>query len=223
MKEEKKEVLIERVLTVWGVVVILWSFFRSNVAGPLWLSEFIAKPAIFLLPILVFVTRFQGGKSIAGALGLQATHTFREIMLALGIFLALMVIGAYTLMGGAALSLLGSANWSRIALFTSIALATAVVEEIMGRGFLFRYLLQYSRSMLLSAVLSSILFFILYLPGILTTSISGDVLLMSLMLNLTISLVTIMLYSLRGSLYIPIAVHMAILLWFDILWTSAVH
>ena len=62
MKEEKKEVLVERVLTVWGVVVILWSFFRSNVAGPLWLSEFIAKPAIFLLPILVFVTRFQDCK-----------------------------------------------------------------------------------------------------------------------------------------------------------------
>ncbi len=217
MVHEKREELIERVLTVWGVAVIVWSFYRSNIAGPLWFSEFIAKPIIFLLPIMVFIFRFVPEKGFWGGIGLRARNGTKEVVLDVSVFIVLMIIGAYTLAGPRLLNMMKDVQWGYIGGLTLVALSTAISEEIMGRGFLFRYLLEYSRNLLLSGVLSSILFFILFLPGILTTSLSGEILLMSLVLNLTISFIAILLYSLRGSLYMSIAVHTAILLWFDIL------
>ncbi|MEK9179379.1 MAG: hypothetical protein AAB893_02835, partial [Patescibacteria group bacterium] len=53
------ELQIERMLTIWGIIVIIWSFFRAYLQPPVWFSEFIAKPMVFLLPILFYIKRFE--------------------------------------------------------------------------------------------------------------------------------------------------------------------
>ncbi|KXK09105.1 MAG: hypothetical protein UZ21_OP11001000158 [Microgenomates bacterium OLB22] len=61
MAETKQLSKTQKMLNVWAVVLILWSLYRTaNIAMPLWFDEFIAKPAVFILPVLWFIHRYEG-------------------------------------------------------------------------------------------------------------------------------------------------------------------
>ena len=44
---KKKVPELERILNVYGIVLILWSIYRWNFIMPDWVDEFIAKPLVF--------------------------------------------------------------------------------------------------------------------------------------------------------------------------------
>ena len=62
----------ERVLNIWAISMILWSFYRAAFQADLgiWFDEIVAKPSIFLVPMYVFITKFEG-KQFIKSVGLK--------------------------------------------------------------------------------------------------------------------------------------------------------
>ncbi|PJE62807.1 hypothetical protein COU88_02980 [Candidatus Roizmanbacteria bacterium CG10_big_fil_rev_8_21_14_0_10_39_6] len=217
MKKSHPEMQIERLLTVWGIIVISWSFFRAYTQIPLWVSEFIAKPFIFIGPVYFYMKRFEPKGSFIRSIGFRGKNILKEFLLAIVLVFILVVVGFFSLSKSSLLSLATiQVQWGKFLLVAALALATALSEEIVGRGFLFQHLFKYSKSFFISFFLSMLLFFILYLPGVLTSGTGGGILLLSFALNIIMTTISVVLYTLRGNLLLPIAVHMAILIWFDL-------
>lgn len=215
MKKSHPEMQIERVLTVWGITVILWSFFRAYTHIPLWVSEFIAKPLIFIAPIYFYIKRFEQSGSFIHAIGFKGKNLLREIVLAVTLICVLVVVG-YISLSKSPLLLSTQVQWGTLLFVVVLSAATSISEEVVGRGFLFQYLFKYSKNFFISFFFSILLFFILYLPGVLTSGAGGGILLLSFALNIIMTTISVILYRLRGNLFLPIAVHVAILIWFDL-------
>ncbi len=212
------EVKVEKLLTVWGIIVILWSIFRANIQPPLWFSEFVAKPAIFLLPVFYYLRR-EEKKGLLEGVGFPLKNSFREILLAASLLVLVFGVGVLMLFTskGAFLLFLNQVNFLKIVQIFLLAIATSFSEEVVGRGFLFNYLYKYSKGFVLSLFLSATLFFVLYLPGALTLKIGGQALFLNLLLNFLMSFMSGVLFYLRRNILSPIAFHAGILLWFDLL------
>lgn len=217
MKKTQPEMQIERLLTVWGIIVVVWSFFRAYTHVPLWVSEIIVKPLVFIGPVYFYYRRFEKQGSFLRSIGLKCKNMKREAVVSIFVLITLVIFGYVFLSSNYSFILSGfNVQWFSLGSVFIISAATAISEEIIGRGFLFHYLYTYSKNIFVSFVLSVLLFFILYLPGVLTSGAAGSVLLLSFALNIIMSTITVILYRLRGSLFLPIAVHAAILLWFDL-------
>jgi len=215
MKKSHPEMQIERILTVWGITVILWSFFRAYTNIPLWVSEFIAKPLIFIAPIYFYIKRFEQSGSFINAIGFKGKNLLREVVFAVTLICVLVVVG-YISIFRSPLLLSTQVQWGTLLFVVALSVATSISEEVVGRGFLFQYLFKYSKNFFISFSLSILLFFILYLPGVLTSGAGGGILLLSFALNIIMTTISVILYRLRGNLLLPIAVHVAILIWFDL-------
>lgn len=214
------EVQIERMLTIWGVVVILWSIFRAYMQPPVWFSEFVAKPTIFLLPVLFYIRRFERLRgSFLEAVGFPKKKVLLEVLLAVCLLLVVVGSGIFLLVTsrGAKIMQLQSLNVNKMGYLIVLALATSFSEEIVGRGFLFNYLEKYSGKFVLSLFISASLFFVLYLPGALTAKVAGQALFFNLLLNFLLSFMTTILFYLRRNILSSIAFHTGVLLWFEIL------
>ena len=214
-----KENQIERILTTWGVIVVLWSIFRANFATPLWLSEFIIKPLIFLVPVVFYVQKYLQGGSILKKLGFPEKRFAEELVLAVGLLFVVFGTGMVMLLSNKQPFLLSLNNISflKATYIFGLSIATATVEEIVGRGFLFNYLHKYSKSFIMSLFVSSTLFFVLYLPGALTMHVSGQALFMNLLMNFLLSFMAATLCYVRKNVLAAIGFHAGILLWFDLL------
>ena len=218
VKKESLELNIERLLTVWGIIVVVWSVLRANFPPPLWFSEFVAKPLIFIGPVLWFVSRYETSGSLLSHIGFPKKETLKELGLSLLLLLFVVLMGFLSLFFSKELKLtaLSALNWAKLGSILSLGFASSISEEVLGRGFLFNYLYKYTKSFVLSLFVSSTLFFILYLPNALTMGISGYDLFINLLLNFSLSFITATAFFLRKNIFAPIAIHTSILLWFDL-------
>jgi len=218
-KTPSSESKIEKLLTSWGIVVILWSLFRANFAPPLWFSELVAKPLIFILPIYLFVSKNEPGKNFLTAIGFPKKGYFREILLTLFLMAFIMGFGLLSLYTSQEVKIvfLNKFDFSKLGTILFLALSSAFSEEILGRGFLLNYLQKYSKNFLMALFISATLFFILYLPGALTLNLSGPDLFLNLVLNFALSFITGIAFYLRKNLLPAIGVHAMIVFWFDLL------
>lgn len=213
------ELQVERMLTIWGFIVILWSFFRAYLQPPVWFSEFFAKPIIFLLPIFFYVRRFEPKiHSFIFAVGFPNKKKAQELLLSLSLLFVVLGSGVLLLITsrGATVTSIQSLNTMRMGYLFALAFATACTEEILGRGFLFNYLEKYTGKFLVSLFISASLFFVLYIPSALTAKITGQALFFNLLLNFLLSFMTSILFYLRRNILSSISFHMGVLLWFEI-------
>lgn len=217
--KSEKESQIERILTTWGVIVVVWSIFRANLSLPLWASEFIAKPLVFLVPIAVYIYKFGSGNSWVKNFGFPVKKTVQEFVLALGLMIVVFATGVFMLVSNKQpfLVFLNQISFLKATSVFSLSLVTATVEEIVGRGFLFNYLFKSSRNFLMSLFVSSTLFFVLYLPGALTMHVNGQALFINLLMNFLLSFMAATLFYVRGNILAAIGFHAGVLLWFDLL------
>jgi len=218
-KKTGNELKIEGLLTSWGVIVILWSLFRSSVSSPLWFSELVAKPLVFLLPIFYFINKNEKGVSFWKGVGFSQKKVFKELILTLLLMALIIGFGLLFLFTNSDVRVVfmnqvGLPVWGKL---LGLAIASAFSEEIVGRGFLFNYLFKYSKNFLLSLFISSMLFFILYLPGALTQNLGGQDLIINLLLNFSLSFITGIAFYLRKNILPAIGVHAIIVFWFDLL------
>jgi len=218
-KKINNELKIEKLLTSWGIIVILWSLFRNSFPSSIYFSEFLAKPLIFLIPIFWFIKKNEKKGSFWHNIGFPKKGLLKELLLTLLLMALILGFGLLSLLTSKTVKLVfmnevGFSTWGRL---LGLAFVSAFSEEIVGRGFLFNYLFKYSKSFVLSLFISSTLFFILYLPGVLTLKMGGSDLMMNLILNFSLSFITAISFYLRKNILPAIGVHAMIVFWFDLL------
>ncbi|MFA6005482.1 MAG: CPBP family intramembrane glutamic endopeptidase [Patescibacteria group bacterium] len=218
-KEVQKGSQIERVLTVWGLIVVLWSIFRANFGAPLWLSEFLIKPLIFLVPVIFFVQKYIQGGSLLKKLGFPEKRIAEELFLSVSLLFVVFGAGMVMLLMNKQpfLLFLNSISFAKASYVFGLSIATATVEEVVGRGFMFNYLNKFSKNFVMSMFVSSTLFFVLYLPGALTMHVSGPALFVNLLMNFLLSFMAATLFYVRRNVLVAIGFHAGVLLWFDLL------
>lgn len=197
---------------VWFLIFIIWAIYRAKVILPESIDEFIVKPLIFVVPPVFLVWVWENKKLKDLGLAFQAKDFLTDLYIGvvLGIILAvegLMAnylkyqkfsfepIDAVVLAGG-----IGS--------FLMINLATAVSEEILGRGFLYGRLYKATRNQLWSAATASLLFMLLHLPVMFTRlHLSGTAMIFYPLSIFLMGVTNSYLYSFRKNLILPILLH----------------
>lgn len=191
----------ERVLNIWAISMILWSFYRAAFQSDLgiWFDEVVAKPSIFLVPMYVFITRFEG-KPFIKAVGLKVKSVWYEMIL--GVLLGSVFFLTMLLLGSTQLFL-----DKKIAQWIILALVTATTEVLLSQGFVLERLLKESKNMITSCLYASVLNFCLNVPLLFTTpGLTGDLLMKVLIMQLSLNLGLSFLYANRRSVYAPILI-----------------
>ena len=211
----KKEVTpTQKALNLWAIILIIWSFYRSYLVMPVWFDEFIAKPLVFVLPVIYFL-RKSDKKDLKGIidylyLKLKTKEIIKDILGGLGIglvFYATSLLASFY-RTGKLIYFQKPVHVNDLIYIVFIALATGITEEILSRGFVLRKLYDESKNAISATFFSAVLFFFLHIPILFTNSkISGNMLLMFMATDMMLSMVNGLLFLDRKSLTLPIFIH----------------
>lgn len=203
---------IQRMLNIWAISLIIWAVYRHQLETtlPIWLDEFVIKPMVFLIPMIHYIQKYEK-VPVMKAIGFTRKNVSVDIFL--GVF-----IGAAIFFAGAI------ANYLQFGVYVSpastwlnefsiwylilIALASAITEEILMRGFVLKRFLEYKKQPIIAVLYSSILFFFLRIPMLLTIeALDGYMILQIMATDLFLSLAVGTLFVLRRNILLPILVH----------------
>lgn len=190
----------QKMLSWWGGILIVWSIYRAifKTDLPIWFDEFIAKPAVFILPVFIYIKKIEK-KKFFESINLHLKNFSQDLLWALLFGLSFLLLGFYS-------------NrfifTSNIYLIVAIAFATSISEEILSRGFVLKRLYEDSKNILTSSFFASILFFFLRVPILFTNDkIVGDVLLTAMFIDIIFSLLVSIIFLLKRNLFLPILIH----------------
>jgi membrane protease YdiL (CAAX protease family) len=197
----------QKALNIWAIILILWSLYRYKFALPVWFDEFIAKPILFILPVYFYITTYEH-KDFFKAIWIDKKKTIQDVGLGIGIGILCIATAALALYyRNHALPQI-SLNFGNFFYFLVIAIATGISEEILSRGFVLKKLYEDSHNMITSSLTSSVLFFILHIPVLLTMSnITGNALPLLMATSFLLSLSNSFIYLTRRSLVLPILIN----------------
>lgn len=198
------------VFRLWAWILLVWSLYRYFVTAPEVVDEFIAKPLVFIVPILLYVL-FVEKRSIT-TLGYTGKNFFTSIYVGLG-------IGFLFALQGLAANFVkyGDFTINPIQAFRDygflllpISLVTAISEETLGRGFLFsRFFEKSNENLIYSAFYSTGMFVLLHVPILLTTfKYQGVTLVLFFTTSIVIGLTNAILFRYTKSLVAPVLVHL---------------
>lgn len=204
-----RNLLVEKVYTVWGLILITWALYRAKVHLPEFLDELVFKPLVFVAPLLFYVEHFEqkGLKTI----GLAKGKLKRDIVIGVicgliftfeGMVANSVKYGTFSFIPPNALS------GFNLPFAILIALVAAFSEEVLVRGFLFTRLKEGYKSELKALVVSTMMYLILLVPLIFTTThLTGISLLIFLVNSFIISFANTMIFTETKTLTIPILIH----------------
>jgi len=206
----KKSLATQKALNLWAIILIVWSFYRAKLNLPEWFDEFVAKPIVFVLPVIYYIVRYEK-TNVFQALWWKKIPPIKDIVIGLGIGILFPITIALSVVmnkhklvffPGKAVSF----NYIIVALL--IVLATSVTEEILSRGFVLKRLYDESKNYLNSSLFASFLFFFLHVPILFTTSqLTGNAIIFIMMTDLLLSLVSSFVFLERKSLVTAIIIH----------------
>lgn len=191
----------ERVLNIWAISMILWSFYRAAFQANLgiWFDEIVAKPVIFIIPAYIFITKFEG-KHFLKSVGLKAKSLWQELAIG-GIMGSIFFL---------AMLLLSDVHFfidKKAIQWIMLALVTATTEVLLSQGFVLERLLKESKNFVTACIYASVLNFFLNVPLLFTTpGLTGDLLIRVLVIQLSLNLALSFLYAYRRSVYAPIII-----------------
>lgn len=202
---------IQKVLNVWAIVLIIWSVYRAyfKTELPIFFDEFIAKPAVFLIPVFYYITKVEK-KNFFSAIDLKSENLLKNIFLGLAIGFVFFLSGTLGifLKSQNVASIFSNQNFAMIGSFLLIAIATSISEEVLSRGFVLKRLYEESKNAFSSSFFTSILFFFLHVPILFTNDkIVGTLLLKVMFTDLILSLAVSFIYLERRNLLLPILIH----------------
>lgn len=199
----------QKALNLWAIILIIWAIYRAKFHLPEWFDEFIAKPAVFILPVFYYIKNIEK-KNIASGLYFKTKLLVSDILIGilLGGFFFLTSIAANLFKTGHVNFLTRFMKPEQLLIVIIIALATAISEEILSRGFILKRLYDESKNMYTSSFFASILFFFLHVPILFTNlKISGNLLLLFMGTDMILSLINSFVFLQRRSLTLPILIH----------------
>ena len=208
----------QKMLNVWAIVLIAWSFYRATFKSelPIWFDEFLAKPAIFLIPLYFFIINSEKKTFLTG-LGFKKENIGADMLFGLGvgsIFMGITVM--MRILKGLPFAPL-SISYTTIVWIASTMMA-AIMEQVLSTGFVFKRLSEESKGIVRPLVISALLFFFLHIPVLFgVDKIAGSTLMQMMMLNTVLSLTTSVVYLMRKNTIAPILVYALYLLSLPIL------
>ncbi|OGG04186.1 hypothetical protein A2Z33_03455 [Candidatus Gottesmanbacteria bacterium RBG_16_52_11] len=200
---------VEPIYQLWGWILLIWSLYRYFVRLPEWVDEFLFKPAVFVLPVLWFVTKFE--KRAVASLGITGKGLTKSIVLGLffgGLFMAEGIVVNGLRNGEVSMRPIQAVLQYGVLGILALTVATSFSEELLNRGFLFQRLFEKSKNLSYATVMSTILFILLHVPILLTTlKLQGMILVLYFATNMILGIVNSLLIYNTGSLVAPILVH----------------
>lgn len=199
---------LEPFYRIWGWVLLFWALYRYYLHLPEWVDEFIAKPLIFVAPVVWYVQKIERRKLTS--IGLTVQNFATSLVWGLG-------FGLIFVAEGLAANYLkyGSIQIDPVAVFQQygpllllLSLATAISEEILNRGFLFNRIWEKSKNLPYAIGLSTIFFVLLHVPVLVTSlKLQGMVLVLFFATNIILGVANSLLFFNTGSVVAPILVH----------------
>lgn len=207
----KKVTSTQKALNLWAVILIVWSIYRTYFKLPEWFDEFIAKPVVFVLPVLIYIKSVEK-KEILSSLFINKNfkNFVKEFFISFGVGLILLLTALFSVYLKFKKVVLFNhfPSFNQFGLIVLTALATGITEEILSRGFVLKRLYEESKNAYSSTFFASILFFFLHVPILFANSkINGNILLVFMVTDLLLSMVTGLIMIQRKSLTVPILIH----------------
>lgn len=170
---------------------------------PIWFDEFIAKPAVFILPVYLYI-KYSEKKDFFSAVGFKKITSSSVMYIALAIIICLVFLT--TLRKYANLpTTLSIENY--LYLF-AISLATSISEQILTTGFILNRLYDDSKNPFTSTFFASVLFFFVHIPILFTNqNMMGFMLIRVMLTDLLLSLSIGFTFLSRKNLLPPILIH----------------
>lgn len=205
--------MVGRTLLVWLAIFIVWALYRSTITTYEWIDELLVKPLIFVGPVLYMTLKYH--KDSISSLGFSShpRHIFLDLYVGviIGVLFAFEGLYANYLKNGdfSFTPIPAVAASAGLAPFLLTNLATAVSEEILGRGYLYQQLLRATGKQYPAAAVSSFLFLLLHVPILfLRLNLSGTALVTYLASVFFLGFTNCYLLSWRKSLTVPILIHL---------------
>ena len=199
----------QRALNLWAIILIIWAIYRAKFRLPEWFDEFIAKPLVFIIPVYYYIKKIEK-KPFFPTIDLKVRFAAADFIIAFiigGIF-SFSAILANIFKFKKLIFFQHAISIENVLFMTALALATAISEEILSRGFVLKRLYEESKNIYTSSFFASILFFFLHVPILFTNfKLTGDLLLLFLATDLMLSLVNSFVFLQRRSLIVPILIH----------------
>ncbi len=211
MKDKKGISSTQRALNLWAVILIAWSIYRTYFKLPEWFDEFLAKPLVFVLPVLIYIRSVEKKDIFSGLFINKDFKIFiKEFFISFGVGLILLLTALVSIyLRFKKISFIGHfPTFEMFGIIFLTALATGITEEILSRGFVLKRLYEESKNAYSASFFASILFFFLHVPILFANNrISGNMLLMFMMTDLLLSMVNGLIMIQRKSLTVPILIH----------------
>lgn len=200
---------LEPVYQVWGWTLLAWSLYRYFFKLPETVDEFIAKPLVFLGPLLWYVVKIEKRDLIS--LGLTTKNLFMNLYVGIGFgfVFALEGIAANAIKyGKIQINPIAAFEQYGMVMLLVLSVATAVSEEILNRGFLFGRIMEKTKNLPKAALLSTLLFVLLHVPILVTSlHLQGTMLVLFFLTDFILGMANSLLYYNTKSLLAPVLVH----------------
>lgn len=199
----------ERTYQVWGWVALAWALYRYFFRFPEWVDEFLVKPAVFIAPIVWYVTSIE--KRNLSSLGLSTKGIFKNLYIGFGFGFLFALEGFVSnaiKYKSIQIAPLDAFTQYGLGMMLLLSLATAISEEILSRGFVFTRLLEAKRGIWFSATVSTLLFVLLHVPIlVLSLKLQGASLILFFVTDFILGFANSLLLFNTGSLVAPILIH----------------
>jgi membrane protease YdiL (CAAX protease family) len=146
-------------ILIYGIIFILWTLYRFIFFTPEWVDEFIAKPLLQILPVLL-VVRFFEKKSLS-SLSIGSKRLLLHIGIGLGIGLLLVTESLIIQkMKGTVLTI----QLNNLLVPFLVSLATGFTEELVYRGYFARRIADGIENAYIANTIQSLLFVLIHVP-----------------------------------------------------------
>lgn len=200
---------LEPVYQLWGWILLVWSLYRYFFKLPEAVDEFVAKPLVFVVPVLWYVLKKE--KRNLESLGLTGKKFFTSLYIGLGfgfVFALEGIVSNFIKYGKIQINPIAALDQYGLGLLLVLSFATAFSEELLNRGFLFKRIMEKTKSLPYAALLSTVLFTLLHVPILVTSlKLHGVTLVLFFVTDFILGLANSMLFYSTGGLLAPILVH----------------
>ena len=161
---QKKELSVKHVLALFSFIFVLWTVFRYLPEPPLWLTELVLKPLIWLGPTYWLVKKVE--KESLASLGISQKNLFPALYWGIGLGLVFGLEGLLThILKYRGLQLIDfETGFLKFAGLVLLSFVTAFSEEAVFRGYIFQRFWRLWKKEWLANVAAAFLFALIHLP-----------------------------------------------------------
>jgi len=203
-----QSISVKHPLFLFSLVFVFWTIFRYFPEPPLWISELVLKPLLWLLPTFWLVKSAE--KRPLSSLGFTKKNLFPALYWGLGLGLVFAFEGLITHIlkyrGFHLISL--EPNPFKFLAMILLSFGTAFSEETVFRGYIFNRLWQIWNKEWLANIVSSFLFALIHLPiGIFILGYNPSVMIAYLLLVFVFGFGSAFVFARSGNIASSILLH----------------